>query len=198
MREIYPNELYHHGVLGMKWGIRRYQNYDGTYTKKGLERYRKSESAYNEAKSKYDQAKSNFKAAKREAFEKDDRESLEKIELARAKRQDAKIGLKNAKNDLSRKYDQVKRDKLADKGKNLYNKGKTITGNNREADTITAIGVGTLYVGRKMAATYGRTNLSDFLQTIGAGISIGGISTRLSNIAKNRQLRAYYSHSRKD
>ena len=34
--------LQHHGVLGMKWGVRQYQNKDGSYTKKGLERYRKA------------------------------------------------------------------------------------------------------------------------------------------------------------
>lgn len=30
-------ELQHHGVLGQKWGIRRYQNYDGTLTDAGKE-----------------------------------------------------------------------------------------------------------------------------------------------------------------
>lgn len=33
------NELYHHGILGQKWGIRRYQNSDGTLTTAGKARY---------------------------------------------------------------------------------------------------------------------------------------------------------------
>lgn len=33
------NELYHFGIKGQKWGVRRYQNEDGSLTSEGRKRY---------------------------------------------------------------------------------------------------------------------------------------------------------------
>ncbi len=34
------NELYHFGVPGMRWGVRRYQNVDGSLTSRGRKRFK--------------------------------------------------------------------------------------------------------------------------------------------------------------
>lgn len=44
----YTDELEHHGILGQKWGIRRFQRKDGTLTKSGLKRKAKLEKQYEE------------------------------------------------------------------------------------------------------------------------------------------------------
>ena len=49
-------ELYHHGVPGMKWGVRRYQNKDGSLTSKGRKRM-----ISNLGKSKFETLKKKFK-----------------------------------------------------------------------------------------------------------------------------------------
>lgn len=40
------NELTHHGILGMHWGVRRYQNKDGSLTAAGRKRVDKLDSEY--------------------------------------------------------------------------------------------------------------------------------------------------------
>ena len=67
------NYLCHYGVLGMKWGIRRYQNPDGSLTSEGIRRYgskrglekavKKANKKLKKAGLKYEKAAANEKQA---------------------------------------------------------------------------------------------------------------------------------------
>lgn len=60
----YPDELYHYGILGMKWGVRRYQNKDGSLTNAGRHHYY-GDASVARAHSKYQEAVDNRKKAQR-------------------------------------------------------------------------------------------------------------------------------------
>lgn len=94
--------LSHHGILGQKWGILRFQNADGSYTRAGKERRRKSfrletkeerdiRLAKKSAKQAVQQVKKAEKAAKRE--EKREKKSAEDaVKLERKKAQILRSG----------------------------------------------------------------------------------------------------------
>lgn len=49
MWQYNQNELYHHGIKGQRWGVRRYQNPDGTLTARGRRRMEKLDRQYEKA-----------------------------------------------------------------------------------------------------------------------------------------------------
>lgn len=58
-------ELYHHGILGQKWGVRRYQNADGSLTKAGKKHYARQEKRA-EAKAERNAKKAAIKESKQD------------------------------------------------------------------------------------------------------------------------------------
>lgn len=57
------NELYHYGIKGQKWGVRRYQRKDGTYTPAGMKR-RAREAGDNAAQESWAKSKASSDARK--------------------------------------------------------------------------------------------------------------------------------------
>lgn len=53
--------LAHHGVKGMKWGVRRYQNEDGTLTAAGKKRYKEDGKGGYKKKSRYERTYEKYK-----------------------------------------------------------------------------------------------------------------------------------------
>lgn len=195
--------LEHHGVRGMKWGVRRYQNYDGSLTAAGMKRFNKSLDDYEKADARYKKAKADHKAAKKADNYSD--AAIKKGELT-----NAKLNRKLKKTQLEKDYRHLKQDKLADQGKKLYASGKTITGNSEVTNVLNTIGSVALSAAAynaksggqvtKLIRQYTGLNIDDkqFLKvTGGVGVAALGTSTVKRGVDEyqNKRLRAYYGHT---
>ena len=137
------NELYHYGVKGMKWGVRRYQSQDGSLTPAGKKRYSsnvvEAKAAYKQAKKDYNQAFGkaynrnigSFSPIKKhrdastqrweDAFDKAETLNKAKAEYKQAKKL-AKDTYKKAENDAFARYEKS----IADIEKN-YKRGQMLS-----------------------------------------------------------------------
>lgn len=82
------NELYHYGIRGMRWGIRRYQNKDGSLTPAGEKRlndYKSKESERITKKYQVDKLSAKRNKLENEFNEKNDTHSFNKLTRARYK-----------------------------------------------------------------------------------------------------------------
>ena len=135
-------ELYHYGVLGMKQGVRRYQNDDGSFTAAGKKHYNedsdklaKAVATKVEAIVDYRQAIDRYKKAiAKNPKTANDSEVLVKTQKARAAYELVNYGIK----DLQKKYNKVDFDIM------------------REAKT------GEAYVKSILEDSHGQTYISEF------------------------------------
>lgn len=65
------SELYHHGIIGQKWGVRRFQNSDGSLTSAGKQRYSSNPTKNERKMSKYRDANGNLTSAGKMRYRED-------------------------------------------------------------------------------------------------------------------------------
>ena len=170
------NYLQHYGIKGMKWGVRRYQNYDGRYTQAGVKRYNKAMDTYEKRKADYKTAKSSGVRG----YE---------LKLKKAK-------VKESKRQVKKHYDHLKLDKKADQGKILYNEGYRIRDN---------VGTKLAKAGSTAAAVTGMAYANKFIDknqaimlgSLSSAAIAGGAAIKFVNSNKNKKLRAYYTRTSK-
>ena len=137
--EVYDMDAYlaHHGILGMKWGVRRYQNEDGSLTAEGRKHYGSSDRYDTSTKSKTKRAiakyghdsyamqrlaKKNLKKASKMYDSHDPDADMKKDQYERKAKEYQELQIKN------RDKQKELRSQLADERVGKYGRGGAIAG----------------------------------------------------------------------
>lgn len=142
----FDDELQHHGIKGQRWGVRRYQNSDGTLTNAGKKRYNKE---LEKLKAEEEKIKAAEKVA---ANKKRTQNKIDKLEAKRQELEQRKLALKGDKKAKKAAEEEEKRKKedaesLEEKRERLLKstdaaelyKNKDILSNNEINDRINRI-----------------------------------------------------------
>lgn len=119
---VSANELYHWGIKGMKWGVRRYQNPDGSLTDKGRKRYLREDGTLNDkgfkkfgSKKAVENANESGSSSKNSTSDMTDEELMRRV--IRLRNEDTyntlsdKLGYGAPKTDMDRKIADMKKQK---------------------------------------------------------------------------------------
>ena len=191
------NVLIHHGIKGQKWGIRRFQNEDGTRTalgkkhEKTLDSYDSESNGKSNAKQEYKQAKKAYNKSFNDYYNK----SMQAYSLSKEKRDANMDRLKKAMNDADKlnkaekQYKTERKEVRAESKQNAKEIRKSMTVGKKVAATVLGGPLGSVNYANYKAAGYsdrkalGKTYIDGMLT---GGLSTGH-STRVRNKAAERE-----------
>lgn len=139
MTDLY---LIHHGIKGQKWGVRRFQNEDGSLTKAGQKRYGSNLDLN-------DKSRVNIAKIRKG-------EALRRYDVARSKDNNNYTRIAETRSRVRSANRAVKSAKRYDGGAKLSSKGRTINGESRKG----AVALAAAYLGSRAFSTYLSTRLS--------------------------------------